>query len=79
MYQTNTKNKKMQSHKGEWLTNHPRTYRGWFPRRDAKMVDGPPKATDKYTVDELLAMKQVGVYLDEDIEDGIKSRKLIRS
>ena len=60
-----------------WLTNHPRTYKGWFPRRDVKLKDGPPKATDTYSVEEFEEKRIVGVYLDEDIPEGIKSRPYI--
>ena len=63
--------------KGTWLTNHPRTYRGWFPRRDALMYDGPPKATEAYTSEELAEKRIVGVYLNEDVPEGIKDRPML--
>lgn len=67
----------MKSHKGEWLTNTPRSIKGFWPRRDAKLSEGLPQATETFTQEQLMERKIVGVYLDEDIDEGIKSRKLI--
>ena len=63
--------------KGTWLTNHPRSYRGWFPRRDVKLRDGVPRATDTYFSCELIEKGIVGVYLDEDVPEGIENRPII--
>lgn len=63
--------------KGDWVTNFPRSLKGYWPRRDAKLVEGPPKATFAHTVEELQGRKLIGIYLDEDIPAGIKSRDLL--
>ena len=65
--------------KGEWVTNVPRSVKGYWPRRDAKYSQGDPKGSDKFPVEKLKELKIVGVYLDEDIPDGIKSRRLLKS
>ena len=64
--------------KGDWITNNAGHIAGYWPRRDALIVEGPPRATHKYTVEELQGQKIVGLYLDEDIPQGIKSRELLK-
>ena len=54
-------------HKGDWLTNNPKTIRSWYPRRSVKMVEGKPKETGEYTVEELESKGMIGIYLDEDL------------
>ena len=62
-------------YKGEWLTNVPRTYKSWHPRRELKLVDGPPKVvSENFDLDYLTSRKIVGVYLDEDVPEGIENR-----
>ena len=63
---------------GEWVTNNVGHLMGYWPRRDAKFREGPPKATWRYTAQELLDMGLKGVYLDEDVPEGIKSRELLQ-
>ena len=63
--------------KGTWLTNHPRTHRGWFPRRDARMRDGIAKPTEEMSVQDLESRFIVGVYLDEDVPEGIENRPML--
>ena len=65
--------------KGDWVNNVPRNIRGYWPRRDAEYYQGDPKGSETITVEELKERKIVGVYLNEDIPEGIKSRKLIKS
>ena len=65
-------------YKGEWLTNVPRTYKSWNPRRELKLVDGPPKVvSENFDLDYLTSRKIVGVYLDEDVPEGVENRPWI--
>jgi hypothetical protein len=64
--------------KGDWVTNTPRSIKGYWPRRDAVLVEGPPHATDTFTTEQLQEKRIVGIYLDEDIPEGIHSRKIIK-
>ena len=65
--------------KGDWLTNHPRSIKGWWPRRDVKIYQGRPKATDTFTVEQLEGMGQVGAYLAEDVPEGTNNKSLIKN
>lgn len=67
------------SNKGDWITNVPKNIKSLWPRRNVKMVQGEPKATETFSVDDLKSRGIVGAYLDEDIPEGIKSRELIWS
>jgi len=55
--------------KGDWLTNNPKTIHSWWPRRAVKMKQGPPKATESKSQEDLIKMGLVGIYLDEDLEN----------
>lgn len=68
----------MKSFKGDWVTSMPGSLKAYWPRRDTKFTEGPPKATNHYSVGELSAMRIVGIYLDEDIEEGLVSRPLLK-
>lgn len=63
--------------RGDWVTNIKGDMRGYWPRRDARYSEGPPMATDTYTREELEGRKIRGLYLDEDIPEGVKSRPII--
>lgn len=64
---------------GDWVTNHPRTLKAYWPRRQAEYKEGPPKETEVYTQEELSNSNIIGIYLAEDIEDGLKSRPIIQN
>lgn len=56
-----------------WITNHPKSVKGMWPRRDGvEYVEGEPKATHKYSVDELKEQNLVGVYVNMDAESYFK-------
>ena len=60
-----------------WITNHPRTHKGMWPRREnVNYIDGPPKATDDYSVEDFENMRIVGVYVDISLEE-YKNHELI--
>jgi hypothetical protein len=63
--------------KGEWVANNPDSIMSYWPRRDAALREGTPNATFRYTVQELLDMNFVGIYLDEDIPEGLLSREIL--
>jgi len=65
--------------RGSWVTNTPKTIKGYWPRRVADFVEGPPKATKSYSVEELTALELVGVYLGEDLEVPLKALPLARN
>ena len=48
-----------------WVTNNPKTIKSLWPRRSGvEYLQGPPKATFKYTAEELAKTGLVGVYVD---------------
>lgn len=48
-----------------WITNHPKPLKSMWPRRaGVKYIEGFPNPTDRYTVEELLKMGIIGVYVD---------------
>lgn len=52
-----------------WITNHPKSVKGLWPRRDGvEYIEGKPKATHVYSVEELQKQNIIGVYVDM-IED----------
>jgi hypothetical protein len=55
--------------KGEWLTNHPKPLNSFWPRRPITYVEGDPKETSKYSVEDLIAMDYIGIYSGEDVID----------
>lgn len=62
---------------GDWVTNHPGSMRGWWPRRaGVSYQEGPPSATHQFTADELSARGMVGIYLAADCPDYLE-RELI--
>lgn len=76
--------------KGDWVTNFPRSLKAMWPRRDAKLVEGPavlppaggPKDYQhrslKCDAREFMQRRNyIGVYLDEDIPEGYRSRKIL--
>lgn len=55
--------------KGDWLCNTGSDVRGEKCR--CKVKQGPPKSVHKnYPEEKLIAMRLVGVYLDEDVPQG---------
>jgi len=63
--------------KGDWVSNAVGSIRSLYPRRKAALVQGPPMATHRYTEAELREKRIIGVYLDEDIPEGYRSRPII--
>lgn len=62
-----------------WITNHPKPLKGMWPRRfDVEYIEGDPKASDTYIVDELKAQNLIGVYIDIDVHE-YRSKILVRS
>ena len=56
-----------------WITNHPKSVKGLWPRRDGvQYLEGEPKATSVYTVEDLKKQKIIGVYVDMIAEDYYK-------
>lgn len=52
-----------------WITNHPKSVKGMWPRRDGvEYIEGDPKATLKNSVEELKMQQLIGVYVDMDEE-----------
>ena len=50
-----------------WVTNHPKTVKGMWPRRIGVVyIEGPPKATESRTAEKLASEGLVGVYVDMD-------------
>lgn len=48
-----------------WITNHPKPLMSMWPRRaGCEYIEGPPKATFKYTVEEFESVGTIGVYVD---------------
>ena len=48
-----------------WITNHPHPIKGMWPRRaGVEYFEGEPKATLKYSAEELQAQGLVGVYVN---------------
>lgn len=62
---------------GEWVTNVVLSLDTHWPRRDARLREGPPMATADYTREELASRNIRGAYLDEEVPEGIKSRPII--
>jgi hypothetical protein len=53
-----------------WITNHPQSIKGMWPRRiGCDYIEGLPKATDTYTVEQLINQNIIGVYVDMPIEE----------
>lgn len=76
--------------KGDWVTNFPRSLKAMWPRRDAKLIEGPAKLPPPGGREEylhkgrlfcarefMLRRSYIGVYLDEDIPEGYRSRKIL--
>ena len=56
-----------------WITNHPKSIKGLWPRRSGvEYIQGEPKATDVYSVEQLKSQGLVGAYVDMDAEDYYK-------
>lgn len=55
--------------RGDWITNHCGSLKSFWPRRNVLYKEGPPKETEKYSVDELINQGIVGIYLEEDVVD----------
>ena len=48
-----------------WITNHPKSLKGMWPRRaGVTYIEGPPKSTEAYSVSELVSQGLVGAYVD---------------
>lgn len=48
-----------------WITNHPKSIKGLWPRRDGvDYIQGEPKATDVYSIEQLKNQNIIGVYVD---------------
>jgi hypothetical protein len=48
-----------------WITNHPKSVKGLWPRRDGvEYIEGEPKATSVYSVEDLQKQNIIGVYVD---------------
>lgn len=48
-----------------WITNHPKSIKGLWPRRDGvEYIQGEPKSTKVYSVEELKKQGLIGVYVD---------------
>ncbi len=54
--------------KGDWVTNHPVSIKGWWPRRTAKYKEGRPKPTLDFSVEDFESKGYIGIYLDEEVE-----------
>jgi hypothetical protein len=53
-----------------WITNHPKPLKGMWPRRvGCTYIEGEPKATFVYTVEQLKEQGLVGVYVDMPVEE----------
>lgn len=63
--------------RGEWVTNLGGSEDAHWPRRDARYKEGPPAAYGDRSQSDLAARGIRGLYLDEDIPEGIKSRPII--
>lgn len=70
---------KNRQNRGDWLTNNMKTIHSWWPRRGVKMVQGPPKETTKYTVEDFEKMGMIGIYLDEDLENSWESYPMCKN
>lgn len=48
-----------------WITNNPKSVKNLWPRRfGVEYIEGAPKATDIYSVEELRAQNIIGVYVN---------------
>jgi len=64
--------------KGTWVTNIPKGgLRAQYPRRLAKYKLGEPFATISFSTEELEELGLEGMYLDEDVPEGLKSRPMV--
>jgi len=62
-----------------WITNFPASVKGLWPRRaGVEYLEGPPKATEEFTVQEFAGMNYVGVYVDMP-EDDYRKLPLVRT
>lgn len=53
-----------------WVTNHPKSVKGMWPRRaGVDYIEGSPKGTHMYSSDELRRQNIIGVYVDMSPED----------
>lgn len=56
-----------------WITNHPKSVKGLWPRRDGvEYIEGMPKATLVYSVEDLIKQNIIGVYVDMTPEEYYK-------
>ena len=48
-----------------WITNHPKPLKGMWPRRvGCTYIEGDPQGTDAFTVEQLKAQGNIGVYVE---------------
>lgn len=48
-----------------WITNNPKSVKSLWPRRfGVEYIEGAPKATDTYSVDDLVKQNIIGVYVN---------------
>lgn len=53
-----------------WITNQPKSIKSLWPRRiGVEYIEGPPKATSVYSVEELAEQKLIGVYVRMNEEE----------
>ncbi len=59
----------MKFKKGDWITNHPKSLKSFWPRRPIFYLEGKPKETFKYSVEDFLNMDYIGIYAGEDVDN----------
>jgi hypothetical protein len=68
--------------KGDWVTNHPKPFEGFWPRRAVVYWVGPPKVTEYMpegvTEEQLAATGLIGIYLDEDLRMSYYSHEKVK-
>jgi len=49
--------------RGQWLTNHPKSIKGYWPRRAVPLVEGPPQGVSDTDTADCEEAGYVGIYL----------------
>ena len=52
-----------------WITNHPKSIQGFWPRRTCEYFEGLPQKTYKYSVEEFIEMGYIGIYVNMTREE----------
>jgi hypothetical protein len=76
--------KMKKSNKGDWITNHPKPFESFWPRRTCKYKVGKPKGNFAISSEELEIIGLIGIYLDEDVDNYfdlplVKSQKELKN